>query len=112
MSIIVLFFVIGYLRQEIQVLRKTSIDKVLHITVSFLIFNIILIVMLILKYDISIAFKLSVFITFIIDILKELYDRLIKRTEFSWKDMEANFFGILYGMLVSGTIIILIRIWR
>jgi len=113
-TFIILFFVVNYMKQEIRALRSARVDQFLHVLVSFILFFVLFFVLYyvpIFKLGVELSFKFAFLLTFVVGLMKEMFDRFVRKTGFSWDDLKHDFFGMVYGLLILGTLIVLFNMW-
>jgi len=89
-----------YLYKEFRnVAKYMEKDKKLHVFVSMGLVVVLSIVLGIL-YGFARSIGYAIIITIFIGICKELYDKLVKKTKFSIGDLKADFYGIVYAIVI------------
>jgi len=103
----------AYLVQEFKnVMKDKNIYNKLHIVFS----TVILITLFCLFYfgthnSLKISYALSLFVTFGIGVVKEIYDKFVRKTGFSWGDIARDIYGIVYGTVIVALIIAFINLF-
>jgi len=103
----------AYLVQEFKnVMKDKDIYNKLHIVFSM----VILIILFCLFYfgihnSLRVSYALSLFVTFGLGVAKEVYDKFVRKTGFSWDDLARDVYGIVYGTVVIALIIAFINLF-
>lgn len=79
--------------------KKIPVDKVLHFSISFILFT--------LYFTLSRSLVIATILTTILGIAKEIYDMKITTNNFDSNDMLANLLGILLALLIHSLYFIL-----
>jgi len=103
-NLIAIIIIVGafgtYLYREFRnIARYMENDKKLHVFVSMglvIVFSVVFGIL----YGFEKSIGYAMIITMFIGICKELYDKLVRKTGFSIEDLVADFYGIVYAIVV------------